>query len=570
MGRRLPSSGDEVLKLREGLTDGFAGVLDEVERVQGAVVFAGRRLQGWDLMRRYCWEEGQRQFYPALAEGESLERESSRLGGKAEVERNTRSDEVVYPNLPELAADESTLPRSSTPREILPASTYRTPGLPETPSDESNQPRLTAGREIPPVSAYPSPGYPELAASESTRRLSSIPPRAIPATRYGPYNRPAHTHSYVYEPEWIDVRNPVTGFIHRELHPRKYATDSDSDTDATTTAAPYRLASPTTRRAPGLPEPAADDTARTLPAEVFAPSTPTTQKVRGIPVEAYPVDEPEFLDVVDPETGFVRRELNPRHAEEVERQTVAAMPAALNPRRRRLEPLRTSELSHEQRRRSLAPSSATTLYSDMSPLTRIRQRSSTTTLPVSPFDTRPSTSEIVCPGSSQQAEEMAESAGSTTQEASRSRFPVSTLERPDYSFGAQSTPLRTTERVTDENQAPVSPTSRNPHTRSSIASIILSRRDYPDLSRLQRTQGPVADASPVERLGSQDIYSAAGMQRDSLRGSTGEVDVRRGRRRGREQGDEGERDQGSKSPRKGEKEVDEEGRVGRVDEEVGG
>ncbi|KAK1813953.1 hypothetical protein LTR12_011702 [Friedmanniomyces endolithicus] len=482
------------------------------------------------------------QSHPRSVGGEPCERDLSSSGrGEpegTEVERDRRIDRVVYPDLPELAADESTRSQGSISTQGLQTTKYKGPSLAELAADESTQPRPTGSRDNPylsrstfpgvhdtrpfelaagestqprssasrmimPASACPAPPLSGLASGEYARHLSSVPPRVVPPTRYGLHDRPAHTRSYSHVPERTGAHYPDAGFLHREVHSRSYVANRNSSTEVEATVSPPSdIPRPSTRQRPGLQEPAADDAIRMLPEGVFAPSTPTTRRMRGVPVEAYPIHETEFLNVADRETGLVQHDLNPRYAEEEELEiTVAA--AAPDPRRQLLERLRTSDLSYEQRRRSLAPSPAPhSTEEDLSPLTSLRQRSSTTTLPISPQDTQPLTAfEVVRRGM-----------GIAVHEGSRSRFLTSTAERAAFSFGVDLTPLRTTERVRDENQTPVSPTSCDAHTRSSIAGIFATSEgalggsgpaQYSDLGPLHRAQGPaIAGSSPVERLGS--------------------------------------------------------------------
>ncbi|KAK1812162.1 hypothetical protein LTR12_013435 [Friedmanniomyces endolithicus] len=594
MGRRLPSSGDEVLELREALQDAL-----------GEVVADGRISQGCALMESDYLQDLSTQSHPRSVAGEPRERDlSASCRGESEetkVESDVRSDGVVYPDLPELAANESTRSQGSRSTECSQTIPYKGPGLAELAADESTrprptsilemplqpastysaqsesrlselaadedtQPRLATPRDIRPASALPAPRLPEVATDEHVRELSSVPPRVVPPTRYGLHNYPAHTRSYAYAPGWIDEHDPETALLHREPHPHRYAADSNIGGEAETTAsAPLEIPRPTTRRGPGLPEPTADDAVRTLPADVFAPSTPTTRRVCGVPVEAYPIHEPEYPNVVDRETGFTYRESNPRYTEDQELEITAA-PAAPDPRRQLLERLCTSDLSYEQRRRSLAPSPAPLpTGEDMSPWTSLRQRSSTTTSPISLHDTRSSTSGIMRRCSSPQTSEMSPSVGIAARGSSGSQFAASAVEQAAFSFGVHSATLRSTERVRDENQSPVSPTSRDPHSRSSITGILATGggalggggpAQYSDLAHLHRTQGPaIAGSTPVERLGSQDIYSDAGVQRDSLRGSAGETMARTGPMMDKDGKDEEEK-------KSGEKRADEVGTVG--------
>lgn len=416
--------------------------------------------------------------------------------------REPREDAVPYPDLPELAADESTSPRSRIPPETLPSMTYSPPDVPE------------------------------LAAGGHTQKLHAIPPRGLPPTRYGFQDVPARTDAW--DTEFVEVRDPVTGFVRRELHPRYHVAD-DGATEAETIPAPRAASPPITRRPSGLPEPAADDVAQQLPEDLFPPSTPTTRRLRGVPVEASPVWEPEFLDVLDRDTGRVTQ----HYAEEQQREAEASLtPAPLDPRRVRLERLRTTALSDEQHRRSPAPSPRTP------PQSGRRQRSSTASTPVSPYDTRSSLSGFLFTSPSQRARTVVESAGGATRESVRSPLRTPTAHS---ATGTQPTPP-TNQRARDENVTPVSPSSRGPIS-TSIAETLLPDAQplYPDLSNLQRSQGPVEDSRPLERLGSQDITA---VQRDSLRGSTIEMPMHRGRRRSREIGDVGDQARDGGSPPK--------------------
>jgi len=609
MGRRLPSSGDEVLELREALQDALIRLSEEIRRLQGEVVAERRTSQGCALTESGYLQDLSTRSRSRSIEGGPGERDLSSSGrGEsegAEVERDARSDGVVYPDLPELAADESTRSQGSISTQGLQTTLYKGPGLAELAADESTQPRPTRSRDNPvlprstcpavpdprpfelaadestqprssasrmiiPASACPAPPLLGLASGEYARHLSSVPPRVVPPTRYGLHGRPAHTRSYSQVPERTGAHYPDTDFLHRQVDPRSYVAERNTSTEVEATVSPPSdIPRPPTRQRPGLQEPAADDAIRTLPEGVFAPSTPTTRRVRGVPVEAYPIREPEFLN----ELGFIDRESNPRYAEEQELE-ITAVAAAPDPRRQLLERLRTSDLSYEQRRRSLARSpTPLSTEEDTSALIRTRQRSTTTTSPVSLHDTRPSNSEIMRRGSSPQAIGLSPGVGIAGQETQRSHSLASSAEQAAFGFGVRPTTLRTTEHVRDENQSPVSPTSREPHSRSSIAGILATGDEalgrggpaqYSDLAHLHRAQGPaIGGSSPVERLGSQDIYSNVGVQRDSLRGSAGETMVRTGQSTRKDAADE-------EAKRSGEKRADEVGTVGRVNEEVEG
>ncbi|KAK0968016.1 hypothetical protein LTS01_016921 [Friedmanniomyces endolithicus] len=564
---------------------------------------------GWALMQSGYLQDLSARSRSRSIEGGPHERDLSSSGrGESEgteVERDARSDGVVYPDLPELAADESTRSQGSISTQGLQTTPYKGPGLAELAADESTQPRPTGSRDNPilprstcpavsdprpfelaadestrprssasrmiiPASACSAPHLPGLASGEHARHLSSVPPRVVTPTRYGLHDRPAHTRSYLDVPERTNAHYPDTGIQHRQVYPRSYVAERNPSTEVEAIVSPPSdMPRPPTRQRPGLQGPAADDAIRTLPEGVFAPSTPTTRRVRGVPVEAYPIREPAFLN----ETGFIDRESNPRYAEEQELE-ITAVAAAPDPRRQLLERLRTSDLSYDQRRRSLARSpTPLSTEEDTSALARTRQRSSTTTSPVSLHDPRPSTSGIMRRGSSPQAIGLSPGVGIAGQENSRSQFLASSAEQAAFGFGVRPTTLRTTEHVRDENQTPVSPTSREPHTRSSIAGILATGEEalggggpaqYSDLAHLHRAQGPaIAGSSPVERLGSQDIYSNAGVQRDSLRWSAGETMVRTGQSTGKHAADE-------EAKKSGEKRADEVGTVGRVNEEVEG
>ncbi|KAK1088057.1 hypothetical protein LTR33_000746 [Friedmanniomyces endolithicus] len=555
MGRRLPSSGDEVLELREALQDALVRLSEEIRRLQGEVVAERRTSQGWALMQSGYLQDLSARSRSRSIEGGPHERDLSSSGrGESEgteVERDARSDGVVYPDLPELAADESTRSQGSISTQGLQTTPYKGPGLAELAADESTQPRPTGSRDNPilPRSTCPAVSDPrpfELAADET------------------------HTRSYLDVPERTNAHYPDTGIQHRQVYPRSYVAERNPSTEVEAIVSPPSdMPRPRTRQRPGLQGPAADDAIRTLPEGVFAPSTPTTRRVRGVPVEAYPKREPAFLN----ETGFIDRESNPRYAEEQELE-ITAVAAAPDPRRQLLQRLRTSDLSYDQRRRSLARSpTPLSTEEDTSALARTRQRSSTTTSPVSLHDPRPSTSGIMRRGSSPQAIGLSPGVGIAGQENSRSQFLASSAEQAAFGFGVRPTTLRTTEHVRDENQTPVSPTSREPHTRSSIAGILATGEEalggggpaqYSDLAHLHRAQGPaIAGSSPVERLGSQDIYSNAGVQRDSLRWSAGETMVRTEQSTGKHAADE-------EAKKSGEKRADEVGTVGRVNEEVEG
>ncbi|KAK0267246.1 hypothetical protein LTR35_016419 [Friedmanniomyces endolithicus] len=586
MGRRLPSSGDEVLELREALQDALARLSEEMRRLQGEAVADVRMSQECALMESDDLQDISTQSLPRSVAREPRERDLSAScrdeSEEAKVERDARSDGVVYPDLPELAANESTRSQGSRSTECLQTLPYNGPSLAELaadestrprptpilemPPDEDTQPHLATPRDIRPASALPAPRLPEVVIDEHMRELSSVPPRVVPPTRYGLHDRPAHTRSYTCALGWIDGDDPETRPWDWNSHAHRYAANSNIGGEAETMAsALLEIPRPTTRRGPGLPEPAADDAIRTLPADVFAPSTPTTRRVHGVPVEAYPIHEPGYPNVIDRETGFTHQESSPRYTEDQDLEITVA-PAAPDPRRQLLERLRTSDLSYEQRRRSFAPSPAPhSIEEDPSPLTTFRQRSSTTILPMSPQYTQPSTvSGVVRRGSSPQATGTSVGTGIAASESLRSQLLAPTAERAAFSFGVDLTSLRSPERVRDENQPPVSPTSRDPHSRSSIAGILATGEgisagggpaQYSDLAHLHRTQGPAIGSSPVERLGSQDIYSNASVQRDSLRGSAGETMTRTGPMMGKNGKDEEER-------KIGEKQADEAGTVG--------
>ncbi|KAK0940103.1 hypothetical protein LTR29_008297 [Friedmanniomyces endolithicus] len=357
------------------------------------------------------------------------------------------------------------------------------------------------------------------------RELSSVPPRVVPPTRYGLHDRPAHTRSYTCALGWIDGDDPETRPWDWNSHAHRYAANSNIGGEAETMAsALLEIPRPTTRRGPGLPEPAADDAIRTLPADVFAPSTPTTRRVHGVPVEAYPIHEPGYPNVIDRETGFTHQESSPRYTEDQDLEITAVFRSFARSTLDRGGPLTVDDFSAALKHDN--PAYESSVYSAVN---GFRGRT-----------------------------------GIAASESLRSQLLAPTAERAAFSFGVDLTSLRSPERVRDENQPPVSPTSRDPHSRSSIAGILATGEgisagggpaQYSDLAHLHRTQGPAIGSSPVERLGSQDIYSNASVQRDSLRGSAGETMTRTGPMMGKNGKDEEER-------KIGEKQADEAGTVG--------
>ncbi|KAK3074671.1 hypothetical protein LTR53_002749 [Teratosphaeriaceae sp. CCFEE 6253] len=328
---------------------------------------------------------------------------------------------------------------------------------------------------------------------------------------------------------------------------------------------PWRMPS---NRTEGVLELPAHEVER-MPARILSVPRRFRGRSRAPPPAQTRSGEPEYIEAMDGATGFIRREQNPRY--DAEREVEAALvPAPLSPVRERPAPIRTDGIHAEERMRYPAPPAPAVLPMEhvASPPWQ-RQLSSTISSPtstlVSPYDTRSSRSGAMFVSPATQAAENVEQTRVAAGESIRRALPALVTDRLNQMSSAGPSSPSSAARSSNENQPPpsaVSPTSHMPGS-SSIAGTLSpgGRTDlsniqsapvtaavqYPTLPPSSHMQGPLANASPVERLGSQDITAA--IRGDSLRGSTSE-NVVRGRRRARDEGDEGDQGREGGSPQK--------------------